>query len=195
MLFALLSCFSPAKVSFATGASAGGLVAGLFAAGLSPAHMGETVVKFRRSDFWDPIGFGGLLRGKKFEVRETRVDISVDQCVIQTASGACSEGSTRGRAQSTFVPHYRLTDRLGLQRVRARVLYLLSCGHSRRRFFLAFFFILSLLVSAFSHLGFESARSGVPCSSKNKLQSVLACEGFPVLLQRVSCTPPILLRP
>ena len=56
------------QVSFATGASAGGLVAGLFAAGLSPADMGETVVKFRRSDFWDPVGFGGLLRGKKFEV-------------------------------------------------------------------------------------------------------------------------------
>ncbi|CAM9501699.1 unnamed protein product, partial [Ectocarpus sp. 12 AP-2014] len=55
------------EVSFATGASAGGLVAGLFAAGLSPTDMGETVVKFRRSDFWDPVGFGGLLRGKKFE--------------------------------------------------------------------------------------------------------------------------------
>ncbi|CAM9400811.1 unnamed protein product [Ectocarpus sp. 4 AP-2014] len=55
------------EVSFATGASAGGLVAGLFAAGLSPTNMGETVVKFRRSDFWDPVGFGGLLRGKKFE--------------------------------------------------------------------------------------------------------------------------------
>ncbi|CAM9300868.1 unnamed protein product [Ectocarpus fasciculatus] len=55
------------EVSFATGASAGGLVAGLFAAGLSPTDMGETVVKFRRSDFWDPVGLGGFLRGKKFE--------------------------------------------------------------------------------------------------------------------------------
>lgn len=55
-------------MSFATGASAGGLVAGLFAAGLSPTDMGATVVKFRRSDFWDPVGFGGILRGKKFEV-------------------------------------------------------------------------------------------------------------------------------
>lgn len=63
------------KVSFATGASAGGLVAGLFAAGLSPADMGKTVVKFRRGDFWDPVGFGGLLRGKKFEVREARPTI------------------------------------------------------------------------------------------------------------------------
>lgn len=63
-----LSCLFIRKVSFATGASAGGLVAGLFAAGLSPTDMGETVVKFRRSDFWDPVGFGGLLRGKKFEV-------------------------------------------------------------------------------------------------------------------------------
>lgn len=30
--------------------------------------MGATVVKFQRSDFWDPVGLGGLLRGKKFEV-------------------------------------------------------------------------------------------------------------------------------
>lgn len=50
------------------GASAGGLVAGLFASGMSPEVMGKTVVEFRRADFWDPVGFGGLLRGKKFEV-------------------------------------------------------------------------------------------------------------------------------
>lgn len=48
-------------------------MAGLFAAGLSPTDMGETVVKFRRGDFWDPVGFGGLLRGKKFEVRGGRL--------------------------------------------------------------------------------------------------------------------------
>lgn len=30
--------------------------------------MGEIVVKFKRSDFWDPLGFGGVLRGVKFEV-------------------------------------------------------------------------------------------------------------------------------
>lgn len=55
-------------MSYATGASAGALVAGLFASGLSPRCMGETVVKFRRSDFWDPLGMGGFLRGTKFEV-------------------------------------------------------------------------------------------------------------------------------
>ncbi|CAN0070848.1 unnamed protein product, partial [Laminaria digitata] len=54
------------------GASAGGLVAGLFASGMSPEIMGKTVVNFRRADFWDPVGFGGLLRGKKFEVRGGR---------------------------------------------------------------------------------------------------------------------------
>ncbi|CAM9321466.1 unnamed protein product, partial [Sphacelaria rigidula] len=54
-------------VSYATGASAGALVAGLFASGLSPNVMGEIVVKFKRSDFWDPLGFGGVLRGVKFE--------------------------------------------------------------------------------------------------------------------------------
>lgn len=56
------------QVSFATGASGGGLIVGLFAAGMSPRDMGRMVVKFRRSDFWDPIGFGGVLRGQKFEV-------------------------------------------------------------------------------------------------------------------------------
>ncbi|CAN0154951.1 unnamed protein product, partial [Discosporangium mesarthrocarpum] len=54
-------------VSHATGASAGALIAGLFAAGRSPREMGEDVIKFRRSDFWDPVGFGGVLRGRKFE--------------------------------------------------------------------------------------------------------------------------------
>eukprot|EP00752_Nemacystus_decipiens_P015658 g13973.t1 len=79
-------------VSFATGASAGGLVAGLFAAGLSPADMGETVVKFRRSDFWDPVGFGGLLRGKKFEeILKATLPPGVsrfDQCRVPLAVSA-----------------------------------------------------------------------------------------------------------
>lgn len=66
-LFNVTSCRAH-QVSYAAGASAGGLVAGLFAAGLSPRDMGEKVVRFRRSDFWDPVGFGGILRGKKFEV-------------------------------------------------------------------------------------------------------------------------------
>ena len=66
------------QVSFATGASAGGLIAGLFAAGLSPRDMGRIVVKFRRPDFWDPVGFGGVLRGKKFEVGwEVRGEVGV----------------------------------------------------------------------------------------------------------------------
>lgn len=66
-LFNVTSCRAH-QVSYAAGASAGGLVAGLFAAGVSPKDMGEKVVRFRRSDFWDPVGFGGILRGKKFEV-------------------------------------------------------------------------------------------------------------------------------
>ena len=60
-------CVLP-QVSCAVGASAGGLVAGLFASGMSPEVMSKIVVNFRRSDFWDPVGLGGLLRGKKFEV-------------------------------------------------------------------------------------------------------------------------------
>jgi len=50
----------------ASGASAGALVSGFFAAGMTTEEMQERVFALRKSDFWDPgIGFG-LLRGRKF---------------------------------------------------------------------------------------------------------------------------------
>ncbi|RZA09735.1 MAG: patatin [Proteobacteria bacterium] len=53
----------PAKV---TGASAGALVAGALASGLSPAEMAEICFALAKEDFWDP-GLGlGYLKGKKF---------------------------------------------------------------------------------------------------------------------------------
>ena len=53
----------PAKV---TGASAGALVAGALASGISPEEMAKICFALERADFWDP-GLGlGYLRGKKF---------------------------------------------------------------------------------------------------------------------------------
>ncbi|RZA01589.1 MAG: patatin, partial [Proteobacteria bacterium] len=53
----------PAKVS---GASAGALVAGALASGLSPSEMADICFALARQDFWDPgLGFG-YLKGKKF---------------------------------------------------------------------------------------------------------------------------------
>eukprot|EP00611_Tribonema_gayanum_P031314 TRINITY_DN9021_c0_g1_i2.p1 TRINITY_DN9021_c0_g1~~TRINITY_DN9021_c0_g1_i2.p1 ORF type:complete len:386 (-),score=62.71 TRINITY_DN9021_c0_g1_i2:190-1188(-) len=55
------------KVSFVSGASAGALVGGLYAAGLNPSEMAERVVAYQRGDFWDPPGVGAMLRGRAFE--------------------------------------------------------------------------------------------------------------------------------
>ena len=50
-----------------SGSSAGALVAGLWAGGLSSALICETLFALERKDFWDP-GFGlGLLKGKAFQ--------------------------------------------------------------------------------------------------------------------------------
>ena len=49
-----------------TGSSAGALVTGLFAAGLSAQHLRAELLALRRSDFWDPGLGAGLLRGERF---------------------------------------------------------------------------------------------------------------------------------
>jgi len=52
-----------------SGSSAGALVGGMFASGLSTATMEEELLKLRREDFWD-VGIGpGLLRGDLFQSR------------------------------------------------------------------------------------------------------------------------------
>ncbi len=49
-----------------TGSSAGALIAGCWAGGMSSAEIKKLLFRLNRSDFWDP-GFGlGLLRGEKF---------------------------------------------------------------------------------------------------------------------------------
>jgi NTE family protein len=49
-----------------TGASAGALVGGLWAAGLEPAAIGAELQALRRADFWDPWPGLGFLRGRLF---------------------------------------------------------------------------------------------------------------------------------
>lgn len=54
----------PAKI---TGASAGALVGGAWASGMSSHEVRDLLFRIRREDFWDP-GFGaGFLRGQKFK--------------------------------------------------------------------------------------------------------------------------------
>lgn len=53
----------PERVS---GASAGALVGGLWAAGLDAPALVNELTRLRREDFWDPAPGFGLLRGKRF---------------------------------------------------------------------------------------------------------------------------------
>lgn len=48
------------------GSSAGGLVAGCWAAGLSADALRDELLRLRRADFWDPAPGPGLLRGRRF---------------------------------------------------------------------------------------------------------------------------------
>jgi len=52
------------QVSHASGASAGALVAGFLAAGMTPRTMIENVLSINRVDIWDMGGLGGLLKGQ-----------------------------------------------------------------------------------------------------------------------------------
>jgi NTE family protein len=56
--------FAPARLS---GSSAGALVGGLWAAGLSAERIRDHLLSLRREDFWDPSPGLGLLAGRRFE--------------------------------------------------------------------------------------------------------------------------------
>ena len=58
--------FEPTHIS---GSSAGALVGGCWAAGLSPEAIQATFFDLRREDFWDPAPGFGLLRGRLFRER------------------------------------------------------------------------------------------------------------------------------
>lgn len=51
------------------GSSAGALVTGAWAAGVSSADLGDELLALRRQDFWDPGLGAGLLRGRLFRAR------------------------------------------------------------------------------------------------------------------------------
>jgi len=64
MLTALLEAgLTPRSV---TGSSAGALVGGLFAAGLTPVELRDALLRLKREDFWDPAPGLGLLSGQRF---------------------------------------------------------------------------------------------------------------------------------
>lgn len=56
----------PARVS---GSSAGALVTGAWAAGLSASGLADELLRLRREDFWDPTPGLGLLAGRLFRAR------------------------------------------------------------------------------------------------------------------------------
>ncbi|MBX3270896.1 MAG: patatin-like phospholipase family protein [Sandaracinaceae bacterium] len=51
------------------GSSAGALVTGLWAAGVSAAALGRELTRLERAEFWDPAPGAGLLRGELFRAR------------------------------------------------------------------------------------------------------------------------------
>lgn len=55
--------------SAVAGSSAGALVAGAWAGGVSSEELRDTLLSLRRQDFWDPAPGAGLLRGQLFRER------------------------------------------------------------------------------------------------------------------------------
>jgi NTE family protein len=78
----------PARV---VGSSAGGLVAGLYAAGVPTEEIRDALVRTRRDDFWDPdrraVAALGLLRGQKFDaiLRTLVGDTRAEECKVPVA--------------------------------------------------------------------------------------------------------------
>ena len=56
----------PARLS---GSSAGALVAGIWASGVSATRIADELLALERAHFWDPAPGMGLLRGRLFEER------------------------------------------------------------------------------------------------------------------------------
>jgi NTE family protein len=77
-----------AVVQGATGSSAGALVTGLWAGGVGPDAMRDTLAALRREDFWDPAPGLGLLRGRRF--RETLDGLlrgrAIEGCAVRYAA-------------------------------------------------------------------------------------------------------------
>lgn len=74
----------PARVA---GSSAGALVTGLWAAGLSGAELAARLRALKRADFWDPALGPGLLRGRRFrELLQSLLPVSTfAECKVPAA--------------------------------------------------------------------------------------------------------------
>jgi NTE family protein len=82
MLSALISRgLAPAHVA---GSSAGALVGGAYASGISPEDLATVLVRLERAQFWDPSLGAGLLAGKKFDrlLREMLPTTCIDDCAM-----------------------------------------------------------------------------------------------------------------
>ena len=73
--------FTPAHVA---GSSAGGLVAGMWAAGIEPDGLAHTLGELRRAQFWDPAPGAGLLAGRRFDamLRELLPVTAIEDCRV-----------------------------------------------------------------------------------------------------------------
>lgn len=82
-----------------TGASAGALVGGLFAAGLDAGRLREELLRLRRQDFWDPAPGLGLLRGALFRARlEALLPVArFEDCRVPFAASAFALAALRTR--------------------------------------------------------------------------------------------------
>jgi NTE family protein len=76
--------FSPSRVA---GSSAGALVGGAWASGLSPAALEQRFTTLRRADFWDPAPGAGLLAGRRFDglLRELLPTVDAAACRVPVA--------------------------------------------------------------------------------------------------------------
>jgi len=96
-----------------TGSSAGALVGGLYAAGLSPAALRDELFRLDRRAFWDPGLGAGLLRGRSFD-RHLRALLPIEsfaECRVPVAVSVFDvlSGATRVLREGPLAPALRAT--------------------------------------------------------------------------------------
>lgn len=87
---------SPSRVA---GSSAGALVTGSWAAGISARALADELLGLERGDFWDPSPGLGLLRGRLFRQRlEAMLPVQqLDECRVPAAVSVCDVARRRVR--------------------------------------------------------------------------------------------------
>jgi NTE family protein len=88
--------FAPGHVA---GSSAGGLVAGAWAAGLEPDDLATELVALRREQFWDPAPGMGLLAGRRFDalLRRLLPVTAIERCRVPVRISVFDIASRRTR--------------------------------------------------------------------------------------------------